>query len=261
MRLNAIFTFGGLPLSRYNRGQRKGFSMPPVDRPNSNDELQFATAEPAAGGPAAMSAGQACLGCGRPIVGEYFALGDRLLCPSCCAQVQAPPVGSPFGRFVSAALMGLGAGLLGALVWFAVRRFAHLQIGLIAVLVGYMVGKAVRKGSGGRGGPGYQVLAVALTYACIAANYMPDIYQAIMENADKPNSPIVVAVSAFAFSLALPFLAGAKNIIGLLIIGFALWEAWKFTRRRVLPITGPYRIGAMPPMMMGGPPPFRGGPA
>ena len=32
----------------------------------------------------------------------------------------------------------------------------------------------------------------------------------------------------------MPFLAGAENIIGLLIIAFALWEAWKFNARRGL---------------------------
>jgi len=43
--------------------------------------------------------------------------------------------------------------------------------------------------------------------------------------------------------LAAPFLAGAQNLIGLLIIGFALWEAWKFNARRQVPISGPYQIG------------------
>ena len=51
---------------------------------------------------------------------------------------------------------------------------------------------------------------------------------------------VVVIVLVFAVALAAPFLAGAHNLIGLLIIGFALWEAWKFNRRRALPITGPY---------------------
>jgi hypothetical protein len=39
---------------------------------------------------------------------------------------------------------------------------------------------------------------------------------------------------------------GAQSVIGLLIIGFALWEAWKFTAHRPLPISGPYHMGPQP---------------
>jgi hypothetical protein len=144
-----------------------------------------------------------------------------------------------------------------------------------------MVGKAVRKGSSGRGGRGYQVLAVILTYSCIAANYMPDVVEALMQ--DRPahtaaagsahdgNPPrgkffanlsgkplpvriivtllalVVAAVGVFLIAAAAPFFEATHNPIQLLIIGFALWEAWKFTRKVVLPITGPYQIGQRRP--------------
>jgi hypothetical protein len=52
--------------------------------------------------------------------------------------------------------------------------------------------------------------------------------------------------ACFALSLAAPFLGGAQNAIGLLIIGFALWEAGKLNRRRQLAITGPYQLGTAP---------------
>ena len=55
-----------------------------------------------------------------------------------------------------------------------------------------------------------------------------------------------LVVFAFAISLAAPFLAGIQNVIGLLIIGFALWEAWRINAYRKLPITGPYELGAAP---------------
>jgi hypothetical protein len=185
--------------------------------------------------------------------------------------------------------MGFGAGLLGAVIWFTIRRVAHLEIGLVAILVGFMVGKAVRRGSGGRGGVGYQVLAVLITYSCIAANYMPDIVEAVIQNvrehrkadasdaADQATaeaakkgadaghgkeplstppskvgfgeamvSLVVFLGLVFAMSLAAPFLAGAENAIGLLIIGIALWEAWKLSAGYRLAITGPYQLGASP---------------
>lgn len=45
--------------------------------------------------------------------------------------------------------------------------------------------------------------------------------------------------------LALPFLAGVENVIGLIIIGIGLYEAWKFNRKPQLTITGPHAIAAV----------------
>lgn len=225
--------------------------LPPS--PASTDDLQFTTVEPAvAAGTATRQSGQVCLGCKRPIESTYFAIAGKVVCPKCAERIQAPPGGSGAIRVAKATIMGLGAGLVGALVWFAIRRFAHLQIGLVAIAVGFMIGKAVRKGSGGRGGRGYQVLALVLTYCCIAANYMPDVLEALMGSAHNSTVTPVLIVFAFGYSLALPFLSGAQNFIGLLIIGFALWQAWKLTARRRLPITGPYYI-AQPDFVAGAP--------
>jgi hypothetical protein len=59
-------------------------------------------------------------------------------------------------------------------------------------------------------------------------------------------SVVLLLVLVFALSLAAPFLAGVENLIGLLIIGFALWEAWKLNARRPLQISGPYQIAPAP---------------
>ena len=45
-------------------------------------------------------------------------------------------------------------------------------------------------------------------------------------------------------TLAIPFLAGASNIIGLAIIGFALFEAVRQTRKIKLEISGPFEIAS-----------------
>lgn len=279
-------------------------------------ELQFTTHEPV--GPEAVDQGLSCIGCKQPIVSTYFALGDQVLCSNCRDVVVAPPKGSGLVRFVKAAAFGTLAGLLGALIWYLIRIVANLEIGLVAILVGFMVGKAVHRASAGKGGIIYQVLAVLITYGCIAANYAPDIFQAMMievtqrENdqdelakepeaiepeASAPNEPttnetenktvpaesanedakeavpaeeglapanpglgkvepderkampqvvkyILVALITFVFALAVPVMMGMESPIGLLIVGFALWEAWKFSAHRPLPITGPYQAGA-----------------
>lgn len=271
-------------------------------------ELQFTTHESV--GPEPEVVGLSCLGCKQPIEKTYFALGDQVLCSSCRDMLSAPPKGSGLLRFAKAACFGTLAGLLGALIWFAIRKIANLEIGLVAILVGFLVGKAVHRASAGRGGIMYQILAVLITYGCIAANYMPDIFEAMMaevsQRADEratdkePNdtvptdtvanktiasdavpsdtnppevapkesntdaavgeteklelekrndiSPVVaiilVALITFVLALATPVVIGMESPIGLLIVGFALWEAWKFSAHRPLPITGPYQVGS-----------------
>jgi hypothetical protein len=56
----------------------------------------------------------------------------------------------------------------------------------------------------------------------------------------------IMLLFTFAIALALPFLAGIENLIGILIIGFALWEAWKLNQRQSLPISGPYQLATSP---------------
>jgi hypothetical protein len=50
---------------------------------------------------------------------------------------------------------------------------------------------------------------------------------------------VIAAAIVIGLSYASPFLSGMQNILGLLIIGFALYEAWKLNRR--MPIQGSYR--------------------
>jgi hypothetical protein len=58
--------------------------------------------------------------------------------------------------------------------------------------------------------------------------------------------PLLFLLILFAIAFVAPVLVGVRNVIGLLIIGFALWEAWKINRARRLVFTGPHRVGASP---------------
>ena len=61
-------------------------------------------------------------------------------------------------------------------------------------------------------------------------------------------SSVLLAFGAlFAFTLALPFLSGFDNIMGLVIIAIALYEAWKVNRAARFVVSGPYRVGAVKP--------------
>src|SRR5207247_60740 len=137
----------------------------------NDDELQFdraVAARPAADG------GLTCRACQRPISSAYYDVSGQTMCVGCHGRIQAfreTPRGA--GPLLKAGLFGLGAGIAGAIVYYAVIAITNFEIGIVAILIGYMVGYAVRKGAGGRGGRRFQVLAIALTYLAVAFAYAP----------------------------------------------------------------------------------------
>ena len=54
----------------------------------------------------------------------------------------------------------------------------------------------------------------------------------------------MIGIGAILFlTYLIPFLAGLKNIVGLVIIGFAMYEAWKINQKPKFVISGPFKIG------------------
>lgn len=265
--------------------------MPANDSPPVT-ALQFDTAEYLT--PQAVAS--ACCACKQPIAQAYYTINAEVVCEQCRHAYGAfRDGGSKVMRTLTATTLGLLAGLAGAAIWYAVRMTTGYEIGLIAIVVGVMVGHAVRKGARGRGGLFYQTLAIALTYACISAQYMPDIIAAFAKQAresestpaeftndlqaGEPNDNILVkdasaekptsidaaaqptgliAVTflfavfflvAFVMALTVPVLSGLESPIGLLIVGFALYEAWKINRQPSVQIAGPFQLA--PPAVSG----------
>ena len=233
--------------------------------PDSSD-LQFERAEFAGG-----HSGPTCSTCKRPADNEYHHLNGRVFCTSCRAKIeQSIDKLRRSGSLARAALFGLGAAIVGALIFYGVTAATGYEFGLIAVVVGLLVGKAVRKGSGSMGGPKYQALAMVLTYFSIASTYVPPLTKAYYAQeqqhqtaetqasaqapsrtpAPRPRVHLGVVpfyTIMFALALAAPVLGGFRNIIGTVILGIGLWEAWKFNRRVVVKFTGPFAVAAAQP--------------
>jgi hypothetical protein len=151
--------------------------MSPNDPTGSHDEpqeLQFDHVETHPSGDPATSLGVTCVVCGRSVGASYFTANGKPICASCRDVVTsaAATPGSPTPLLL-AGLFGLGAAVAGAAIYYAVIAIANLEIGIVAILIGYMVGWAVRKGAGGRGGRRFQILAVALTYWAVGLAYAP----------------------------------------------------------------------------------------
>jgi hypothetical protein len=69
------------------------------------------------------------------------------------------------------------------------------------------------------------------------------------DSADATISAGGLAVGVLALlvlAAAAPFLAGFENVLGILIIGFALYQAWQMNRPVPMTINGPYAVGRGP---------------
>jgi len=236
-------------------------------------DLQFDRAEPAAAGAAPTS----CTVCKQPLAGSYYAINGRAVCASCRDKVAAHAAS---GHFATAFLLGLGAAALGAGIYFGIEALTGYEFGLVAVVVGLLVGNAVRKGSRGVGGWRYQALAIGLTYlAVVVTDASLVIRSAIQEkgthadsavvsttepvrpgaasgsapvvvvdstsstaSADGGHNPAIALVMLLGLALAMPFLIGFQSPLHFVIVAFALYEAWKLNRMPAFTITGPYQI-------------------
>src|SRR5690242_1181720 len=94
-------------------------------------DLQFDTAVPQDGAAGALSCGF----CAQPITADsYFDVSGRTTCATCRAKVaelMEPPRGT--APFVIAALFGLGAGIAGAIIYYAVIALTNFEIGIVAI--------------------------------------------------------------------------------------------------------------------------------
>ena len=243
---------------------------------SGGESLQFDRAEFDQGASQAQ-----CAECRRTLSGAYYEVNGQTVCEACRYTIESRlDAGSSFGRFVRASGAGFGAALAGAILYFAILKLTGYEIGLIAIAVGYGVGVSVRWGSQGRGGWKYQSLAIALTYFAIAMGYFLTIVTEVSMDptstteasgpAEAGQQPVAAASTAdtadvaldpvprpvwlltmFVLSFAVPFLGGFENIIGLVIIGIGLYEAWKLNQRTELSISGPHML-ARPPQSAAG---------
>src|SRR6201996_84139 len=161
-----------------------------MDPQLKKDDLQFERAEFNA--PTATVCGM----CGQTLRGSYYQANGRLLCSGCAERVKqyASGEGDTANAFQAVAF-GIGAAIAGGAIYGAIMAYSGFQIGLISIAVGFMVGKAVRVGSGGRGGPACQWIAAALTYAAIAGAYAFQRYHSM--SAPTPDDVTQLIFSAY----------------------------------------------------------------
>lgn len=203
------------------------------------DTPQFSTAEYAP-----QSTPQRCELCSTPLATEYYRVRGKTACASCAAAAQSGETTANSSAFVRALALGIGAAIVGLIVYAAFTIATGFYVGYIALGVGYLVAKAMKLGSGGIGGRPYQIAAVVLTYLSIA---LAEIPIGLWRFRDQfPASHLIAAGIRFIpRGLASPFLEMRDPIHGLLgavILFIGLRIAWRMTAAEPLTVSGPFRL-------------------
>jgi hypothetical protein len=206
-------------------------SAPPPP-PSDPAGLQFDRAEPH--DPVVPSA--VCAACRRPLSELYYVAQGVKICKECrTAFEQKLRGGSGWARFLRALIFGIGAAGVGSAINYLVTVKEMPGSNLVILLIGFFVGRSVRRGSGNRGGWRYQALAMMLTYLSIVGTYVPAICEGIR---DRGSSFLIVAAVLLA-----PF----RSMFMLILTAIALYEAWKVNKGLRVEFKGPYRIAGAPP--------------
>lgn len=211
------------------------------DTPHAGD-LSFDRAIPVAA--AGDAGGVTCASCRRTIPDAYHTANGEPVCGACRTGLEAAARGvRESGLLARATALGVGAMVAGAFVYWAVMRFAQLEIGLVAILNGWMVGKAMRKGADGRGGRALQVVAALLVYGSVALAYLPFALQRSL--ADYAGLGGAIALAAFTVALPVFAIIGSLpgGLLSALIIGFGMLQAWQLTGTPRIAFQGPFRVG------------------
>ncbi len=202
-----------------------------------------------------------CVACKQTVAGEYYQVRDQIICAQCAAKIEAGKRSAKPAPLLRALIFGTGAAIAGCLL-YAIVLSMGVQVGIVALAVGWMVGKAIRYASYGTGGRRQQVLAVALTYFAISTSFLPaGIFLSVKEqivdktDPDRPAPTLGGTLHKIAgLKNALPYLlmvcmfspfldlanSPASGLLSLIILFVGMRTAWALTAGHEILITGPY---------------------
>lgn len=146
----------------------------------------------------------------------------------------APPLPEPFDSGVF--LQALGCSVVGVIAGAALNAgfiiLTGINIGYLALVVGWLVAKAMMVGSNGRGGRPYQIAAVILTLISVALSNAVIVYWFGQKENPIPLTLLNI-VSLLIAGCVHPFVrllsSPVGGMVGLFIIFIGARAAWRMT--------------------------------
>jgi hypothetical protein len=128
------------------------------------------------------------------------------------------------GNFVLGLMGGLAAAIIGALIWMGVDVGLNMHLGLVAIVIGAMVGVAIR-GLGHGSSPLYGILGAVLTLAgCLGGDILAMLYREV-----SPQQGFFSVASSANYADMVSFIFSHMSPMSYVIYGIALYEGYKLS--------------------------------
>jgi hypothetical protein len=127
-------------------------------------------------------------------------------------------------NYGTAAVGGVLGGALGSLVWWGFTVLTKISFGLVAIVIGFAVGKGIQMATGRKRSRGLQLLAagisvVAYVYATYCVNRT-----FILRELEDPTVTIPLAPDP---SLMFQVVRAGFNFFDVIFLAIVVWQAWK----------------------------------
>lgn len=180
-----------------------------------------------------------CTNCSNPIreKSTYFRVqgkkkgeGMSFLCPECFTKITEGLVKENQNPNI---LLALVAGVIGAavggIIWYLITVFTGWQIGIIAILVGWLAGRGAILGAGNKRGSSLQILSIIITiFVMLASEYF--IFNHFFNEAGFSGS---LPIDGF-LRVYKDYIFSFEGIITLVFYGIAIWQAFRTLAPRKL---------------------------
>jgi hypothetical protein len=222
-----------------------------------------------------------CVACARPVCGECREdVAGHAMCRACVAATQerlgaeaapagndapaadsavaapdlagfpasAAPAGCELKQYLKAFAYGLGAAVAGAIIWDKLVFWTHYQIGFVAVILGAIVGMAVRAGSDGRPGRLLPWMGALLAGFSVILGYVLLVNDQASTNAEAAaNLARIPAVLRFVLLAVIA--VRSMDLMDWVFVAIGVWEGWSIPRKAMTEVpAAPAAPVTRPPM-------------
>jgi hypothetical protein len=133
-------------------------------------------------------------------------------------------------NYINAALGGVVGGALGAVVWWGFTVVTRVSFGLVAVVIGFLVGKGIVMASGGKRAVNLQVMSMAIAAVAYGfASYLVNRSFILKAVADDPSLQAGGATLPLFASPELMFavIRARFEVFDLVFLAIVVYQAWK----------------------------------
>ncbi|HTQ13960.1 MAG TPA: hypothetical protein VMH86_08785 [Rhizomicrobium sp.] len=128
-------------------------------------------------------------------------------------------------NFVLAIPVGLAVAVAGALAWAVVTVVTNFQIGIMALAVGYAVGRAIKAVGHGRSQKFGMLGAACAFFGCLLGN----LFSAIGIFAQQEHLDIMNVVAHATPDLLFALMKGISRVMDIVFYGIAIYEGFRFS--------------------------------